>query len=421
MLNLTLFSISLRSSQTAPFFSQSSLTSPSHWRFHDIRASHFFSPFSHNLFHARYTQCSFTKMLNSAISISTKTYRNQRTDLTLFGHSDDFIEVLDSSFASENLLGGGAINILKEGSTLSIARTAFKRCASGYRGGAISFFGRHLILELVCFCECQSTDSAMALEAHLDPEGSSLKMNDVQVVRCADEQLFQEVRYAAMYLILGAQYGRHVNSTANDASHGGSFGASEDCESFDFQYIISCNNSGESTFEFEQLPTGSIFASVNILWSHQVTFWREEGLTLFVIPGSVLLLKNAAIFRCRIQFFAYHGEITLTSVVTDLLPEPRVRSASLVVVNCDFQKKVVKTIKQKGFKKFECAIDEGPIVPTATASRPSFEFGDGNGGIVTFLICAAISGIVLFAYYAFIKKPGDYEKLGELVALPFER
>jgi hypothetical protein len=41
--------------------------------------------------------------------------------------------------------------------------------------------------------------------------------------------------------------------------------------------------------------------------------------------------------------------------------------------------------------------------------------------MMTFLVIAALSGVTLFVYYAFFRKPEEYERLGSLVALPFEK
>jgi hypothetical protein len=157
--------------------------------------------------------------------------------LTLFSYTDNVIEIIDSNFFSDNFLAGGAVNVLKEGSTLSVSRTIFRRCNAGYRGGAIGFFGGHLVIDAVCFIHCESADSAMALESHLDPENRTVKIMNTQLIFCSDEESLQEFRFASICLILGAQYGRFLNSTKNDASYGGAFGATEDSFSFDFQKI----------------------------------------------------------------------------------------------------------------------------------------------------------------------------------------
>jgi hypothetical protein len=423
MLNLTLISLSLHSYDPSPFISQSTLHARLTWHFHSLRATQFFSSFSHNLFNSHYIRCSFTHFLSSAVSITTKTYRNQHTELTLFGHLDSFVEILDSEFSSENFLAGGAVNILKSGSTLSISRTTFRRCVAGYRGGAISFFGQHFILDSVCFVSCESADSAMALESHLDPENSTLRITNTQILRCSDEESLQEFRFASIYLILGTQFARYLNSTSNDASHGGSFGATEDSFAFDFQYIVVCNDTGRSVFEFEDLTPNAIFAYVNVIQCRQSTMWGSEtGSCLFSLAGSVLTLKYASIFQVNVNFIVRNGDLTFERVGTDFAENPPTLSGSFNAMNCKFQQEIVKTVKLKGFKNTECLLTELTPGMTPTASELEFQFeSEENTGIITFLVIAGIAGVLLFVYYAFIKKNNEYERLGELVPLPFEK
>jgi hypothetical protein len=177
-----------------------------HYFFQRLHASQFFSPFSYNLFQARYSQCIFSQMLHSSIVVAAKTYRNHRTELTSYSPDDDVIEVLDSQFSSENQFNGGAINILKEGSSLAVSRTTFHHCFASYRGGAISFFGRRFTLENVYFMHCETSDSAMAVESHLDPENSSIDFTQVALTQCADEETLQDFRFASLCLVLGAQH-----------------------------------------------------------------------------------------------------------------------------------------------------------------------------------------------------------------------
>jgi hypothetical protein len=150
--------------------------------------------------------------------------------------------------------------------------------------------------------------------------------------------------------------------------------------------------------------------------------WTEYGNTLFVLAGGALTLRNAAIVRCQIQYLARHGALTFSSVVTDLSENPAVLSASFAAVDCHFGQAGVKTVKLKGFRETVCPLTEPPVVPTPTALSLTFPFAShGNGGIRTFLVIAGISGALLFVYYALVKIPREYEKLGEMDALPFEK
>jgi hypothetical protein len=97
-------------------------------------------------------------------------------------------------------------------------------------------------------------------------------------------------------------------------------------------------------------------------------------------------------------------------------------SASFRAFKCRFAQDAVKTVKLKGFQKTVCLLSEEIPGETPTASELNFQFaGEGNTGIVNFLAIAGASGLMMMVYYTFIRRPVNYEPLGELVPLPFER
>jgi hypothetical protein len=202
-------------------------------------------------------------------------------------------------------------------------------------------------------------------------------------------------------------------------SQDGSFAASEDSDSFDFQIVISCNNTGKSTFVFEDLTAAAVFSYVNVLSSRPSLSWEGAGVNLFALAGSVLTVRYAAIFGSPVTYLAYGGDLTLVSVVTDLPPVVPVLSASFAAVKCDFQHKL-KTVKLKGFKQL-CAEEILEVGRTYSPTKPKFDFGsEGSNGIVTFLGIAGVSAVLMFVYYMFIKKPDNYERLGDIGSVQLE-
>jgi hypothetical protein len=329
------------------------------------------------------------------------------------------VVVLDSQFSSETQFNGGAINILKEGSSLTVARTIFHRCFASYRGGAISFFGRHFTLENVCFVRCETSDSAMAVESHLDPENSSVVLTQVALTQCGDEDALHDFRFASLYLILGAQSGRSINSTKNDASHGGSFGATEDCNAFDIRYVLCHNNSGRSTFEFEDLTKlNSVFSSVNVVYCRRSYSQFQDDFALFVLTGSVLVFEKSAVFFSRPNYIVTNGDLTFYEVATDLESDLAVSSGAFHSIKCQHALRRLRTIRMgKKFIRLACnEPSEAWDGPPPTPTFPALNFGRSNNkGILAFLLIAGGSGIALFLYYIFVRKPDQYERLENLV------
>jgi hypothetical protein len=184
-MNLTFAFLSLSSLNRAPYFASSSRHFPWRYSFTQIHSLRFLAPFSFNLLPAKYSQCSFRQMLNSAISVSDRrVFQSENIELALAGPEDDLVEIVDSQFQSRSQYNGGAINMLKWGSTLSVTRTGFYSCSGGYRGGAISFFGQNFHVRTSCFVYCESADAGMAIEMQLDGSNSTSDFQSILVYQC---------------------------------------------------------------------------------------------------------------------------------------------------------------------------------------------------------------------------------------------
>jgi hypothetical protein len=349
---------------------------------------------------------SFSAHLASSITLSRRTFRNEITTYTLVAGDDLLIEVFDCHFATHGQVNGGAINILNQGSVLRISRTVFSECSASYRGGAISFFGAHFSLDSVCFYLCEAGDAGLAVESHLDPDSSDVQLRNIEIIQCGGPEQFYSARAASLYLILGAQHGRVINSTLNDASWGGSFATTEDSAGFNFEYVLCHNNSGRSTFEFEDLTSADVFSHVNVLSCTGAQDGFDAGYSIFVLTGSVLTLERSAIFYCPATYLVTNGELTFAKVYTDLGPSPPTQSAVFRSLHSYHSLDYLRTAKLRGMVPLDCHYWDG-VDRTPTARRPSFEYavpGEGDG-IVTFLAIASAAGLALLCYYVVGRRP----------------
>jgi hypothetical protein len=215
-----------------------------------------------------------------------------------------------------------------------------------------------------------------------------------------------------MYFILGAQIGRSLNSTLNDCSHGGSFAATEDSDSFDFQFILCNNNTGKSTFEFEDLKKEtSVFSYVNVLNCRSSKAVSDEEYSVFVLTGSVLKVERGAIFDCAPTFLVSNGELTFVRVYTDLNRNVETREAKFTALKSYFEVGVIRTVKLQGLEAFDCLGNE-EVKETIGKLRPEFELSGKEGnGIWIFLVITGICGVFLFCYSTLF---GKYERYGRL-------
>ena len=344
-MNVTLSLLAVASLNFSPFFSGSQTKLSTRLLFDRVTLHGSFSHFSYNAFNAHYLRSEFRRFLSSAIRVEQENLREIVTHQPFAFGFDSQVTVTDCFFQSDSMGSGGAINMLFDGSTLSVDRSGFSRCTSLEAGGAISFFGKVLAVSHSCFHRCSSRDSGMAIESVNRESESSIRIVHTSISKCTDIAQMDDFQQHSLHLLYGKQFGRNLNSTKCYAYFGGAFVGSEDSTHFDFQMINVYFPSGDNILNLGDIkPKASKLAYLNIVGVGTKGADNRIPTSIFRLEKSEITLERSSVFVNSVMYVSELGSLRMWWCTTNLKKGIESLNGAFTHIFTSFQESATKTV-----------------------------------------------------------------------------